>query len=90
MNPLGSVRGKYSKKYRLIVDFSAPHNDDTHASLNSLIDKKDFSLSYVSLDEAVSKILEFGKYSTLCKTDVIAFKRIGIKYELWKFHGIKW
>ena len=42
VNPIGVAEGKYSKKKRLIVDLSAPHNEDQHASLNSLIDKTEF------------------------------------------------
>lgn len=40
INPIGMVQKKYSKKYRLIVDLSAPHNDPEHPSLNNLIDQE--------------------------------------------------
>ena len=42
LNPVGIAEGKYSKKKRLIVDLSAPHNDDSHVSLNELIDKDEY------------------------------------------------
>ena len=91
INPIGLVQGKYSKKYRLIVDLSAPHNNNEHPSLNSLIDKEEYSLSYVRLDDAVAKIREFGQHSTLCELDVVAaFKNVPIEPNLWRYHGIKW
>ena len=91
VNFIGLVQGKYSKKYRLIVDLSAPHNNNEHPRLNSLINKDEYSLSYVKLDDAIAKIREFGQHSTLCKLDVVdAFKNICIRPQLWKYHGIKW
>ena len=32
VNPLGIAESKYLGKKRLIVDLSAPHNDDNHSS----------------------------------------------------------
>jgi len=37
INPVGIAEGKYSKKKRLIVDLSSPHNDPDNPSLNSLL-----------------------------------------------------
>ncbi len=91
VNPLGLVQGKYSKKHRLIVDLSAPHDDEDHASLNSLIDKEKFSLTYVRIDDAVRIIKALGRGSFLCKTDITdAFKLIPIHPSLWHLHGVKW
>ena len=59
-NPLGIAERKYSKKKRLIVDLSAPHNIDTHQSLNSLIDKSEYSISYTRIDDAITIIKRFG------------------------------
>ncbi|XP_033730096.1 uncharacterized protein LOC117319390 [Pecten maximus] len=42
---------------------SAPHNDTENPSLNSLIDKEEFSLQYVRLDDAIRMIKELGKGS---------------------------
>ena len=53
----------------LIVDLSAPHNNDEHSSLNQLINKVDYSLSYVKLDDAIQEIRDKGQGSWLCKTD---------------------
>ena len=91
VNPIGLVQGKYSNKYRLIVDLSAPHNNEEHASLNSLIDKDEYSLSYVKLDDAIAKIREYGKHSTLCKLDVVdAYRNIPTLPSQWKYLCIKW
>ncbi len=48
VSPIGIIEGKYSKKKRLIIDLSAPpHDDPEQTSINELIDKEEFSLSYV-------------------------------------------
>ncbi len=91
VNPIGLVEGKYSKKQRLIVDMSAPHEDTQHPSLNSLIDKNQFSLSYVRVDDAVQLIKRLGPGTWMCKTDITdAFKLVPIHPSLWHLHGIKW
>lgn len=56
INPIGVVEGKFSKKKRLIIDLSAPHDSDSTQSLNDLINKDDFSLTYVKLDYAIEII----------------------------------
>ena len=90
INPVGLAEGKYSKKKRLIVDMSAPHNNDDHASLNELINKEDYSLQYVTVDHAIKIIQKLGKGSWLCKADITdAFKQIPIHPSLWPYHGIQ-
>ncbi|XP_033749212.1 uncharacterized protein LOC117333903 [Pecten maximus] len=91
INPIGIAESKYSRKKRLIVDLSSPHNNDDNPSLNDLINKDEFSLQYVTVDDAINIIKRFGKGSYLCKTDISdAFKLIPIHPSLWPFHGIKW
>lgn len=91
VSPLGIVEGKYSKKKRLIVDLSAPHDDDVHPSINNLIDKEECSMSYVKLDDAIEVIQQLGQGSVLCKTDITdAFKLIPIKPDQWHLFGFKW
>ena len=91
VNPLGLAQHKYSLKKRLIVDLSAPHDDPLNPSLNDLIDKSDFSLSYVKLDDAISIINKLGRGAWLCKYDISdAFKIIPIHPSLWSLYGIKW
>ncbi|CAF4000784.1 unnamed protein product [Rotaria sp. Silwood1] len=91
INPIGLVESKYSKKKRLIVDLSAPHNDKDHPSINSLIDKDSYSLSYVTVDDAIKSIQQLGKGAWMNKADIQdAFKLLPIKPSLWPFYGIKW
>ncbi|VDI30919.1 Hypothetical predicted protein [Mytilus galloprovincialis] len=76
INPIGVAEGKYNKKKRLIVDLSAPHEDPKNPSLNELIDKDEFSLQYVSIDDAIRTIKSLGFKSWLLKTDIAdAFKK---------------
>lgn len=91
ISPIGIVEGKYSKKKRLILDLSAPHNNTDHCSINDLIDKQDYSLTYVKIDDAISMIKSFGSGTLLCKCDITdAFKLIPMHPSLWKFYGMKW
>ena len=88
INPISIAEAKYSKKQRLVVDLSAPH--DERDSLNDLIDKELFSLSYVRIDDAISIIRQFGQGTILSKTDIKdAFKLIPIHPSLWHLHGIQ-
>ncbi|XP_071169413.1 uncharacterized protein [Mytilus edulis] len=91
INPIGLAEHKYSKKKRLIVDLSAPHENADHPSLNELIDKEEFSLQYVTIDDAIHLIKKLGSKSWLIKTDITdAFKIMPLKQDLWPFHGIQW
>lgn len=91
INPVGVAEGKYSKKKRLIVDLSAPHEDIKNPSLNELIDKDQYSLQYVSIDDAIKIIKNLGKGAMLIKTDITdAFKNIPLSPDMWPFHGIQW
>ena len=91
INPIGLAERKYSKKYRLVVDLSAPHNNSDHSSMNDLIDKPSFSVKYVKIDDAISTIRRLGQGAILNKTDIVdAFKLIPISPDLWCYHGIKW
>ena len=91
ISPLGIAIGKYLGKKRLILDLSAPHQNEEHQSLNELIDKEEFSLSYATIDNAIKKIKALGQNSWMCKVDVRdAFKLVPIKVSLWPYYGIKW
>ena len=68
---------------------NGPHNSQEHDSLNELISKEEYYLSYVKLDDAI--ILDRGPGSWLCKTDIVdAFKQIPIHPSLWHLYGVKW
>ena len=75
VSPIGIAEGKYSGKKRLILDWSSPHDNDSHPSINNLIDKDLCSLNYVKLDDAIKAIIKCGKNALLNKTDIVdAFK----------------
>lgn len=97
VNPIGIATGKYSGKKRLIVDLSSPHpnqvpgSDDLNVSLNNLIDKNEYSLSYVKVDDAIEIIQRLGPNCRLTKIDLQdAFKQIPIHPSMWPYHGVKW
>ena len=91
ISPVGIAEHKYSGKKRLIVDLSAPHDNEHHQSINNLISKEDFSLSYVKVDDAIKIIQKLGCGSWLCKTDITdAFKLLPIHPSLWHLYGIFW
>jgi hypothetical protein len=91
INPIGVVESKYTKKRRLIMDLSAPHNNGDHVSINSLIDKDQFSLSYVRVDDAIKAIKKAGVGAMLCKFDIAsAFKQVPVAARLWPFYGVRW
>ena len=90
-NPLGLAEKKYSNKKRLILDLSSPHDDPENPSLNNLIPKEEYSLSYVRIDDAIKVIKLLGPNSWLSKTDMVdAFKQVPIHPTLWPLHGLKW
>jgi len=91
ISPIGIAEHKYSGKKRLIVDLSAPHDNPYHQSINNLISKEEFSLSYVKIDDAIRIIQSLGSGSWLCKFDIAdAFKLLPIHPDLWHLYGIEW
>ena len=91
VNPLGIATHKYSKKQRLILDLSFPHNNDEHQSVNDLIDKKLCSLTYIKIDDAIKVNQEFGRGSLCCKVDISdAFKQLPILKVQWHLFCVKW
>ena len=91
VSPIGIAEGKYSKKKRIIVDLSAPHDNPDNPSINELIDKEQCSLSYVTIDDAIKQIVEFGPGTQLCKTDISdAFKLIPIRPSQFNLFCVKW
>ena len=67
------------------------HNNAQHSSINELIDKGEFSLNYVKVDDAIRIIKKYGKHAQLNKTDIVdAFKLVPILPSLWQYHGVSW
>ena len=91
INPISLAQKKYSLKKRLVVDMSAPHNDPEIPSINSLISKDDFRLSYVRIDDAIRIIQKLGRGTYLCKTDLVdAFKNLPVREDIIPYQGIAW
>lgn len=91
VSPLGLAVGKYSGKKRLILDLSAPHDDDDNCSINDLISKEDCSMTYVRIDDAIKVIRKLGRFSLCSKFDIeAAFKQLGIRKDQWHLFCIKW
>ena len=78
-------------KKRLIIDLSSPHNSKSHSSINNLIDKDQCTLSYARIDDAISKICEFGKGAVLCKFEIQdAFKHCPVTKDQWHLFLVRW
>jgi hypothetical protein len=91
ISPIGVAVGKYSGKKRLIVDLSAPHDSPDTPSINELIPKEEFSLTYVTMDDAISILKQLGPLAFMNKLDISqAFKIIPIKPSLWHLYGVQW
>jgi hypothetical protein len=90
-SPMGVVEKKYSensvKKYRTIYHLSYPPED----GINDYISKEDFSLSYVTLDDAVAIVQKLGRGCLMAKTDIkSAFRVIPIHPVDHELLGIFW
>jgi hypothetical protein len=69
---------------------SAPHDNEFNPSLNDLISKEEFSLQYVSIDDAIKIIKRMGNGARLIKTDITdAFKIMPLSPDMWPYHCIK-
>lgn len=91
VSPLSISEGRYSKKKRLVLDLSAPHDDHDNSSINDLINKDECSMSYVRIDDAINIIKRLGRFTLLSKYDIeSAFKQLGIRPDQWHLFCIKW
>ena len=91
VSPIGVAQHKYSSKRRLTLDLSSPHDNPEVSSINQHIDKSDWSLKYVRVDDAIEIIKTLGKCTQLIKVDVKnAFRNLPISPSQWRFHCVKW
>jgi hypothetical protein len=91
VSPMGVAQSKYSLKKRLILDLSSPHDVNGVDSVNSLIDKDNYSLKYVTIDDAIKIIKCLGKGSWLTKVDIKdAFRILPIHPSHRPYHCVKW
>ena len=83
---IGSVPKK-NGKLRIIHHLSAPEG----TSVNDFISRDDFSLSYITIDDAVKAIMEYGVGALLTKLDIRnAFRLIPVRPEDRPLLGICW
>ena len=88
VSPLGIIPKKHSEKFRTIFHLSFPKSGD---SINSFIDKEDYSLSYVTIDDAIETLNDFGKGSFMAKTDIeSAFRLFPVHPGDWELLGMHW
>ena len=86
-HPIGIVPKKTPGKLWTIMDLSYPEGH----SINDFIDKEEFSLQYVTVDKAVSFILELGPGCFLSNIDIAqAFRIIPASPAQWNLLGIFW
>lgn len=68
VSPIGIVPKKHSEKFRTIFHLSFPKSGTS--SVNYFIDKDDFSLQYITIDNAIEAIQKFGRNCFMAKTDI--------------------
>ena len=81
VSPIGLAPKKHSTKFRAIFHLSFPKSGVT--SINYSISKEDHSLQYITIDNAIERILHHGRGCFLAKTDIeSAFRLIPLKPSL--------
>ena len=87
--PIGLVPKKNSGKFRTIFHLSYPQSGSS--SINYHISKEDFSLQYVTIDDAINGIQLNGPGCFLAKTDIeSAFRLIPIHPNDYELLGMCW
>ena len=87
-SPFGVIpkKGK-ANKWRLIVDLSAPEG----SSVNDGISKELSSLSYLSVDQVVARVLILGRGTLLAKMDICqAYRNIPVHPQDQPLLGVEW
>ncbi len=89
VSPIGLVPKKNSTKFRSIFHLSYPKSGST--SINHSISKDDFSLQYITIDDAIEGIKQFGSGCFLAKTDIeSAFRLVPIHPDDYELLGMCW
>jgi hypothetical protein len=84
---LGAVQKHSSSKIRVIHDLSWPPG----RSINDHISPEEFSMSYMSIDDVVKKIQNYGPGTVLGKIDLSdAFHHILVRPDDWELLGSSW
>ena len=86
VSPIGIVPKKHSDKFRTIFHLSFPK---TGESMNSFIEKDDFSLQYIKIDDAIAALIRLGRGTYRAKTDIeSAFRQFPVHPEDWALLGM--
>ncbi|XP_078374065.1 uncharacterized protein LOC144657587 [Oculina patagonica] len=89
ISPLGLVPKKHSDKWRTIFHLSYPKTSST--SINANIPIEDYTLQYITVDNAIHLLLSLGKGAFMSKTDIqSAFRIIPIHPQDWELLGMQW
>ncbi len=85
--PMGVIPKHEKGKYRIIHHLSHPEGD----SVNDFIDKDTFSLSYITVDDAIKIIQKHGKATLMAKFDLCnAFRLAPVSRSSAHLQGICW
>lgn len=66
VSPMGAFKKRRSNKVRVIHDLSYPSG----VSVNDFISKEKYTLSYMSIDDVVEKVQQYGKGALMAKLDL--------------------
>ena len=87
LSPFGVIPKKEPGKWRLILDLSSPDG----SSVNAGIEKSLCSVSYLSVDDTVDKVLQCGQGSQLAKFDIrSAYRNVPVHPEDRWLLGMVW
>ena len=87
--PIGVIPKKNSSDWRTIFHLSYPKHHPT--SVNAHISPDEYSLHYITVDNAVSIIQKLGQGCFMSKLDIkSAFRNIPVHPSDWELLGMKW
>ena len=87
VSPIGLVPKKHSDKFQTIFHLSFLKSGTS--SINYFIEKDDFSLQYITIDNAIAAIQKFGPGCYMGKTDIeSAFRLIPVHPKDWALMGM--
>ena len=89
VSPIGLVPKKHSDKFRTIFHLSFPKSGTS--SINYFIEKDDFSLQYITIDNAIAAVQKFGPGCYMAKTDIeSAFRLFPVHPDDLELLGMFW
>jgi len=80
VSPIGLVPRKHSDKFRTIFHLSYPKSGTS--SINYFIEKDDFSLQYITIDNTIEAIQNFGQHCYMGKTNIASAFHLNVPFPL--------